>query len=145
MADPLENKEIGDYFIQERLQSGGMAVVYKAFDQQRKQLVAFKVLRENFTDQPQLVLRFRREAEIAQQLNHPQIVPFYDFGEHKGTLYMVMKFMEGGSLTDRLSRTANVSLGKVARWLRQVSAPWLVCTREKTIARERKRRRSTSS
>ena len=68
MQDPLVNKEIKHYFIQARLQAGGMAVVYKAFDQRRKQLVAFKVLRENFVDQPQIVLRFKREAEIAQQL-----------------------------------------------------------------------------
>ena len=119
--DPLVNRQIGQYYIQQRLQSGGMAIVYKAYDQQRKLLVAFKVLRENFLDQPQIVLRFRREAEIARQLTHPHIVPFYDFGEQDGTLYMVMKFMEIGSLNDRLNHTANVTLGKVARWLRQVS------------------------
>ena len=53
MRDPLVNQQIRQYFIQERLQAGGMAVVYKAFDQQRKELVAFKVLRENYADQPQ--------------------------------------------------------------------------------------------
>ena len=119
--DPMLRREIDNYFIQERLQSGGMAVVYKAYDQHRKQLVAFKVLKENYADQPQIVLRFKREAEIAQRLTHPHIVPFYDFGEIDGTLYMVMQFMEGGSLSDRLHRTANVPLGKTALWLRQIS------------------------
>ena len=89
MRDPLLNQHIKQYYLQERLQSGGMAVVYKAYDQQRRELVAFKVLRENFTNQPQTVLRFRREAEIAQQLVHPHIVPFYDFGAvvHGHALY----------------------------------------------------------
>jgi len=121
MSDPLINRQIRQYFLQERLQSGGMAVVYKAYDRQRRELVAFKVLRENYANQPQIVLRFRREAEIAQQLNHPHIVPFYDFGEVDGLLYMVMKFMAAGSLVDRLNRVANVSLGQSARWLRQIS------------------------
>jgi serine/threonine protein kinase len=121
MHDSMENRQIGQYTVQQRLASGGMAVVYKAYDQQRKQVVAFKVLRGDFLDQPQVVLRFRREAEIAQELAHPQIVPFYDFGEQDGMLYMVMKFMEAGSLSDRLDRMANVTLGKTARWLRQVS------------------------
>ena len=121
MQDPLVNKQIDRYFIQSRLRSGGMAVVYKAFDQQRQQLVAFKVLRENYADQPQVVLRFKREAEIAQKLTHPHIVPFYDFGVVNGMLYMVMRFMEAGSLSDRLGLTAKVGLEKSARWLRQIA------------------------
>jgi serine/threonine-protein kinase len=120
--DPLVNQQISHYFIQERLQSGGMANVYKAFDHQRGHLVALKVLQEDFTNQPRIVLRFKREAKIAQKLNHPNIVPFYDYGEVDGTLYMVMKLMEEGSLLDRFHRTANVTLGRTARWLRQIAS-----------------------
>ena len=70
----LEGQQIKHYFIQQPLRSGGMADVYRAFDQQRKELVAFKVLRESFANQPQLILRFKREAEIAHQAGRPYLL-----------------------------------------------------------------------
>jgi len=138
MSDPMIHKQIGAFFIQERLQSGGMAVVYKAFDQDRKELVAFKVLRESFIDQPDIIRRFKREAEIAQTLTHPHIVQFYDFGEWEGKLYLAMKFMPGGSLSDRLRDRANVTLGRVALWLRQISGALDFAHRRNIIHRDLK-------
>lgn len=121
MQDRLLNRQINQYVIQERAQSGGMAVVYKAFDQQRRETVAFKVLKDDCANQRQIVLHFRREAEITRRLNHPQIVPLYDFGESDGALYMVMRWMHGGSLRQALEG-GPWDVEKTARMLDQITA-----------------------
>ena len=109
MREPLTNKQIDHYYIQERLQSGGIAVIYKAFDQKRKEVIAFKVSKENFFQPSVLTLQFEREAEIAKSLSHPHIVPVYNYGEYEGVFYIAMRLLEGGSLTDRLYRRANTT------------------------------------
>jgi serine/threonine protein kinase len=121
VTDPLINRQIDRYFIHERLQAGGMSIIYKAFDPQRKEFVAFKVLHRDYMDRPEIVSRFKQEAEIARKLNHPHIVPCYDFGEHDGSLYLVMRYMEGRSLSDWLHRLANVRLYRTLRWLTQIA------------------------
>lgn len=138
MHDPLINQQIAHYLIQERVDAGGMAIVYKALDQKRQEVVAFKVLRENYAGKEQIVYRFKREAKIARQLTHPHIVPFYDFDEHNGMLYMVMKFLPGGSLNDRINRTANVTLGKSYTWLSQIADALDFAHSERVVHRDLK-------
>src|SRR3990172_4176373 len=81
-----------------------MAVVYLARDPAMKRQVALKVLPRQFTHDPQFRTRFQREAEIIAALEHPHIVPVYDFGEHEDQPFIVMRYMPGGSLTDRLKQ-----------------------------------------
>ena len=87
---------LGKYVLVAQLGKGAMGVVHKAWDRGLRRWVAFKVL--TATSDPSLVLRFRREAETAASIQHPNIVPIYDVGEEGGRPYLVMKFVEGSTL-----------------------------------------------
>jgi len=81
-----------------------MATVYKAFDPVFKRHVAVKVLPASLLHAPTFQDRFKREALIIAQLEHAAIVPIYDVGEYEGQPFMVMRLMEGGSLSDKLKQ-----------------------------------------
>ncbi len=93
---PGEN--IGPYRVIEQLGSGGMATVFKAYHASLDRYVAIKVLHPAFKANPQFFERFKREARIVAKLEHPNIIPVYDFNEHKGEPYLVMRFIEGDTL-----------------------------------------------
>lgn len=95
---------IGRYQIKHELRRGGMATVYRAYDPRFGRDVAIKVLPPEFLHDPDFRARFEREAHIIAALEHPGIVPVYDFGEEAGLPYLVMRYMVGGSLADRLAR-----------------------------------------
>ncbi|HRQ36832.1 MAG TPA: protein kinase [Chloroflexota bacterium] len=95
----------GRYEIKEQLGRGGFASVFRAYDPRFKRDVAVKVLpRELLLDDPQFRARFEREAETIAALEHPAIVPVYDFGEENGQPYLVMRLMAGGSLAERIAQ-----------------------------------------
>jgi serine/threonine-protein kinase len=94
---------IGRYELRGELGRGGMARVYRAYDPNFRREVALKVLTGALLDDEEFHARFRREAETIAALEHPAIVPVYDFGEHEGQPYLVMRLMPGGSLADRLT------------------------------------------
>lgn len=100
MIKPGEN--IGPYRIIEKLGQGGMATVYKAYHAALDRYVAVKVMHPAFKEDPGFAERFRREARIVAKLDHPHIVPVYDFSEHEGTPYLVMRYIEGKTLKARL-------------------------------------------
>jgi len=93
---------IGRYQILEELGRGGMAIVYRARDPRFDREVALKVISRAFMEDPQFRERFEREAHTIAMLEHPAIVPVYDFGEEEGQLFLVMRLMRGGTLEDRL-------------------------------------------
>ena len=99
---PGEN--VGPYRILEQLGQGGMATVYKAYHAALDRYVAIKVLHPAFTQDPNFLSRFQREARVVAKLEHPNIVPVYDFAEHEGQPYLVMKFIQGETLKARLAR-----------------------------------------
>ncbi len=112
----------GRYEIKEQLGRGGMASVFRAFDPRFKRDVAVKVLpRELLLDDPQFRARFEREAETIAALEHPAIVPVYDFGEEEGQPYLVMRLMTGGSLADRIAQ-GPMPAAEAARILRRMGA-----------------------
>jgi hypothetical protein len=86
----------GKYVLVAPLGKGAMGAVYKAWDRGLRRWVAIKVLLA--TNDPKLVLRFRREAETAAAIQHPNIVPIYDIGESAGRPFLVMKYVEGSTL-----------------------------------------------
>lgn len=94
---------IGRYEVIKELGQGGMALVYLARDPLTKRQVAVKVLPRQFTFEPQFRARFQREAEVIATLEHAAIVPMYDFGEYEDQPYIVMRYISGGSLGDRLT------------------------------------------
>jgi serine/threonine-protein kinase len=97
---PGEN--IGPYRIIEQLGSGGMATVYKAYHPALDRYVAIKIMHPAFKADPQFFERFQREARVVAKLEHPNIIPIYDFNEHQGEPYLVMRFVEGDTLKPRM-------------------------------------------
>lgn len=99
----MQPEKIGIYEIKSELGRGGMATVYLGYDPRFEREVAVKVLpRELLHADPQFRLRFEREAKIIAQLEHSAIVPVYDVGEADGQPFFVMRYMNGGSLSDRI-------------------------------------------
>jgi serine/threonine-protein kinase len=92
----------GRYELHRRLGKGGMAEVFLARDLQLGRPVAVKVLFTQFAGDPAFVERFRREAQAAANLNHPNIVSVYDWGQEHGTYFIVMEYVEGRSLAELL-------------------------------------------
>jgi serine/threonine protein kinase len=95
-------EKIGRYEIKSELGRGGMAAVYLASDPRFKREVAIKILPPQLLSDPVYRARFEREAQMIAALEHPAIVPVYDYGEEDGQLYLVMRYMPGGSLADKL-------------------------------------------
>ncbi len=112
-------ENVGPYRITAQLGSGGMATVYKAYHAALDRYVAIKVLHPAFKEDPNFLARFQREAKIVAKLEHPHIVPVYDFSEHGGQPYLVMRFIEGETLKARL-QTAKLALLQVMEIVRPV-------------------------
>jgi tRNA A-37 threonylcarbamoyl transferase component Bud32 len=111
----------GPYRILEQLGQGGMATVYKAYHAGLDRYVAIKVLHAAFREDPSFTARFTREARVVAKLEHPNIVPIYDFSEYEGQPYLVMKFIEGETLKARLAR-GPLSAAEAVRVIQAVGA-----------------------
>jgi serine/threonine-protein kinase len=105
LADALGSR----YRIEGEIAQGGMATVYLALDQQRRQRVAIKIMHPDLMDVIGME-RFHREMEIAASLQHPRIVPLLDSGSAGGIPYYIMPYVEGDSLFDRLQREKRLPL-----------------------------------
>ncbi len=112
---------IGRYEIEGLLAEGGMGEVFLARDPLVKRRVAVKLLKRVLCDDPTIRDRFAREAEAIAALEHPAIVPIYDFGEHGDQLFYVMRYVAGGTLKDKLTATSSMPLRDVARVVDRVA------------------------
>ncbi len=101
MSD-LAGKHLAQYEILSLLGQGGMAIVYKAHQPSMDRDVAIKVISGQLAGDPSFVSRFEREARLIAKLQHPHILPVYDFGRDENVLYLVMRLVEGGALDQRL-------------------------------------------
>jgi len=118
--DSTEPQKFGRYEIKAEIGRGGMATVYHAYDPRFEREVALKVLPSEMLHDPQFRTRFDREAKTIAMLEHPAIVPVYDFGEQDGQPYFVMRYMTGGSLSDRLKK-GPLSIPEAARILEHIA------------------------
>jgi Tol biopolymer transport system component/serine/threonine protein kinase len=123
-ANSLTNKRVGQYEVRELLGYGGFGAVYRAHQASLRRDVAFKVLNTNLAANTDVIQRFYREAQTAASLEHPHIVPIYDFGTIDGITYVTMRLLTGGSLGERISGLApNVpSLRETADLLKDLAS-----------------------
>ena len=115
-------EKIGRYEVKGELGRGGFATVYRAYDPRFEREVAIKFLPpELIHSDPQFRMRFGREAKIIAQLEHPAIVPVYDVGEENEQPYFVMRYMNGGSLSERIKARQNFSIEEAVKIIEQIA------------------------
>src|SRR3990167_3762147 len=100
---------LGPHEIISLIGQGGMGEVYKARDTRLDRIVAIKMLPAGVAGDPDLRARFKREAHAVAALNHPHICTLHDIGEHNGTTFLVMEYLEGETLAARLARTGGAA------------------------------------
>ncbi|ANY69798.1 serine/threonine protein kinase [Paenibacillus sp. BIHB 4019] len=105
----------GRYEILTRIGGGGMALVYKAHDVLLNRNVAVKVLRQQFVHDEEFIRRFRREAQSAAALSHPNVVSIYDVGQEEDTHYIVMEYIEGSNLNEIIVERAPLQADESVR------------------------------
>jgi serine/threonine-protein kinase len=116
-------ESIGKYEIRREIGRGAMGVVYEGYDPAIKRLVALKTIRADQLagENPQAVIaRFRREAQAAGRLNHPNIVAIYDFGEEGGVWYIAMEFVQGRELKNYFESNERFRLADIVRIMSQI-------------------------
>ena len=112
----------GRYQVTHLIARGGMAMVYRAQDQLLNRPVALKILYPALSADPLFVERFRREAQAAANLSHPNIVPVFDWGEDQGTYFIVMELIDGTSLAELLRGSRTLSASRSAQLVAPVAA-----------------------
>lgn len=118
----IKGKRVGKYQILEEIGRGGMAVVYKALDTTLDRVVALKVLAPHLAWEPGFIVRFRREAKTAANLEHPNVVTIYEIGEAEGSHYIAMQYIEGHTLKDIVDREGALPLSTVVNLVDQLAS-----------------------
>ncbi len=129
--------KLGPYEILSEFGRGGMATVFRAYQPSMGRHVAIKVLPEQFLHDPTFLARFTNEARVIAALEHPRILPVYDFGEAAGAPYIVMRLMPHGSLRDRLC-VGPLPLPEVIRIVGQVAEALDFAHAQKIVHRDLK-------
>lgn len=118
----VKGQKINDrYEVRKLIGEGGMANVYLGFDTILERDVAIKVLRGDLADDEKFVRRFRREAQSASLLNHPNIVQIYDVGEDDGNFYIVMEYINGQTLKQLIKKRGKLSVPEVIDIMSQLT------------------------
>ncbi|HVJ95557.1 MAG TPA: Stk1 family PASTA domain-containing Ser/Thr kinase [Acidimicrobiia bacterium] len=124
------------YEIQREIAQGGMAEVYLARDQLLNRPVALKALFPEYAREPSFVERFRREAQAAANLNDPNIVAIYDWGQEEGTYFIVMEYVEGRSLRDLIRSEAPVDPNQAAEITAEIASALAYAHRNGVVHRD---------
>src|SRR6185436_454426 len=112
---------LGPYRILSQIGQGGMANVYKAYQPSVDRYVAIKVLPSQLAESQEFATRFHQEARIIAKLEHPHILPVFDYGESDGVAYFVMRYLEAGTLKDKMEAGRPLPLNEIDRLFSQLA------------------------
>jgi serine/threonine-protein kinase len=112
VADPVAGDKVGDYTIDSQLGEGGMGRVFKATGSDG-QAVALKIVRSEMAGDEIFIKRFRREADVARRISHPNVVAVVETGDHEGVPWAAQVFISGGSLEERLDKWGALDMHQV--------------------------------
>jgi WD40 repeat protein/serine/threonine protein kinase/DNA-binding XRE family transcriptional regulator len=136
-TEDLTGRAIRGYALAERLGTGGMAVVYRAVQPVVEREVAVKIILPQYANQPEFIRRFEAEAQIVARLEHPHIVPLYDYWREPNVACLVMRLLRGGSLRQLLEKGA-LPLDMVTRLLEHIGSALGVAHRAGVVDRDLK-------
>lgn len=135
MSSSIIGRTLGKYKVIELLGQGGMATVYKGYQEEIDRYVAIKVLPPHPGLDEQFVSRFQLEARTIARMQHPHILPLYDFGTEDNILYLAMAYMEGGTLADIID-SGPMKISRIEKILREIASALDYAHRQGTIHRD---------
>ena len=118
----LTGKSVKSYEIDDLLGQGGYGVVYRARQSAVLREVAIKVILPKYANSPEFIRRFESEAQVVARLEHPHIVPLYDYWREPDSAYLVMRYLRGGSLRDRIDLHGELNVDTIGKVLEQVGS-----------------------
>ncbi len=122
--------------LDEKIGSGGMSTVYRAFDPMLERWVAIKLMHRDISDDPGQLERFRREARAVARLSHPHVVTVIDFGEDGGTPYIVLEHVEGETLKDRIQRLGRLEVAEAVAYAIEIGRALSAAHTERLVHRD---------
>src|SRR4051812_5776414 len=122
MTELAPGSQFGAYRIESVAGQGGMGVVYKATQIGLDRAVALKVITPAFAHDEEFRARFQREAKLAASIEHPNVIPVYEAGEHDGVLFIAMRFVDGTDLKTLLTREGRLEPIRAARFVNQIAS-----------------------
>jgi len=135
LAYHATKQQLRGYELHEEIGAGAFGVVHRSVQPGLGRPVAIKVIRKEVADRPEFIRHFEAEAHIIGRLEHPNIVPLYDFWRDPDGAYLVMRFLAGGTLDDRLDGTPQEP-SMVARWVAQISSALATAHRRGVLHRD---------
>src|SRR3954465_10617022 len=115
MAELAPGTQFGAYRIESVAGQGGMGVVYRATQLGLDRTVALKVITPAFAHDEEFRVRFKRESKLAASIEHPNVIPVYEAGEHDGVLFLAMRYVEGTDVKSLLNREGRIGALRPAR------------------------------
>ncbi len=122
--------------LEEKIGSGGMSTVYRAFDPTLERWVAIKLMHRDISEDPDQLERFRREARAVARLSHPHVVTVIDFGEDGGTPYIVLEYVEGETLKDRIRRMKRLPVAEAVAYAIEIGRALTCAHSERLVHRD---------
>jgi serine/threonine-protein kinase len=126
----------GRYRLEEKVGTGGMSTVYRAYDPTLERRVAIKLMHRDISDDPDQLERFRREARAVARLSHPHVVTVIDFGEDDGTPYIVLEYVEGETLKGRIKRMGRLPVVEAVAYAIEIGRALSAAHAERLVHRD---------
>jgi len=129
--------ELNDrYRLDEKIGTGGMSTVYRAYDPTLERWVAIKLMHRDISDDPDQLERFRREARAVARLSHPHVVTVIDVGEDDGTPYIVLEYVEGETLKERIRRMGRLPVAEAVAYAIEIARALSAAHAERLVHRD---------